>query len=1370
MSFEEWESTKKKPKHALVAVLVDGVVVMRPHVPSLIDVLINGCDTEVTHIDHGPGNTGVDGSTWDFEQKPTQLELELAEEIVVAAAIRRGDAPALDLPYKLHPVRGDPYRKNGVLYNTRFGNISYLTPDKTKDPLHAAACFHPRGVPVTDGETFLATTIPAGFELYIPTIPAVVLEYLDGRADTPKMYTGHGCAKAADADLTKFNLSTQGFVLPSVLNIVRTYLISHIGKSPAIFKPSTYPAKNSMAGINGNRFPTLEVQQHPDLDSLCAKARDEHWQTVTPVTLKKQYCSKPKTRTILGTNNFLALGIRAALSGLTQAFMKKGKNSPIFLGKNKFQPLSTEVCGTCLEADLASCDRSTPAIVRWFTTNLLFEMACEPEWIDSYVLNCCHDVLSSMCGCVTKRGGLSSGDPVTSISNTVYSLVIYTQHMVLSAFRNGHPIGGKFLNGTLRFEELLDIQPVMIYSDDVVFYGEKETFPNYCFFVEHLDLLLGFKTDRTKTVITHSPNFLGCRILANRFLVPQRDRVLAALAYHMKAKDLSDYYCSAAAILMDCCAAVEHDEEWFCDLVVGMAECARKDGFRFPGVAFYSHVWKKVSQVEKKKESCAYCGAAAHLVTACGLDICSYHAHGHGHCRTILPCGHSAGSGTCQDCSSPCFTLNTELDKVLKCAPHVPQKVEMMLVNNGISSLPPGRYQSRGKLLAVRRDVAGNVVDAQDGEYQVIRITQTCKGINMVAVQQNILRSVFMTGAPGTGKTTYLLSVVKDDDVVYTPTHRTMRDVVCSLGRCRFDVPKESLIEFPPPSRTGPTVRLIGAGYVPARVSYLDEAGYCNPIDVLKLLSHTPIHCVGDLNQLHPVGFDGPCFAFSMMPGSQLPEVHRYGSVITRAISKFYKQELVSRGPDTNIIYQKVYCPVGQVITPYHRDREGAAITIDSSQGCTFDVCTLYLPTPDSLTVQRALVGITRSRFALFIYDPHKQLEKFIDLPPHVGVSALTKLGDQVVTVVNGEVVSGVHLPASTTDPELMKLTFEGTASPLPQVAHNLGYFYSPDLSQFAVIPEAVCEHWPVVTARNVEKWPNRLVCSMTKIDKFSKPIYNAGYHVGPSVFLGIPGVLSYYLTEYKHGVAQPLPDSLFSTGRIATNVREYLDHHEKRVAEEHPHAFIGEVTGTTVGGSHHITSKYLPRTLVPGSVVKVGVSAPGKAAKALCTVTDVYLPDLESFLQIDTLSRDWKVLVDFSPVRLMVWKDATAYFHEGISPLEPLSRYVPVKENEGVYFDLPEFVTNVKVVQTPERVSVSPDKFLTDVVLSQTPPEQAPKEYKLLFAQAYRLPGIDLVFGKGYIYQKEGGDNLSYNLQVARKDLSIAHGLKKTGYMFPHG
>lgn len=232
-----------------------------------------------------------------------------------------------------------------------------------------------------------------------------------------------------------------------------------------------------MAGINGQRFPTKDVQSIPEIDEMCARAVKENWQTVTPCTLKKQYCSKLKTRTILGTNNFIALAHRSALSGVTQAFMKKAWKSPIALGKNKFKELHCTVAGRCLEADLASCDRSTPAIVRWFVANLLYELAGCEDHLPSYVLNCCHDLVATQDGAFTKRGGLSSGDPVTSVSNTVYSLVIYAQHMVLSALKMGHEVGLKFLEEQLRFEDLLEIQPLLVYSDDLVLYAENPLFP-----------------------------------------------------------------------------------------------------------------------------------------------------------------------------------------------------------------------------------------------------------------------------------------------------------------------------------------------------------------------------------------------------------------------------------------------------------------------------------------------------------------------------------------------------------------------------------------------------------------------------------------------------------------------------------------------------------------------------------------------------------------------------------------------------------------------------------------------------------------------------------------------------------------------------
>nr|QIM73778.1 polyprotein 1ab [Arteriviridae sp.] len=1371
MDFTEWEKSRRHKNHCLVANLTNGVVVMRPHVPSLIDVLISGEDAGYFNAVHGPGNTGIDGSVWDFESPAHPFELELTQQIIVACSVRRGDAPKLDLPYDLHPVRGDPYREHGVLKNSRFGDIPYKTPEDTKSPIHAAACYHPMGVPVTDQKTVIGTTLPHGFELYVPTVPYTVMDYLDSRPDVPKMLTQHGTEAAAQADLSKFNLSTQGFVLPGVLDIVYRYLHRHVGRCPRLFKASQFPAKDSMAGINGGRFTTKMVQSIPDIDDLTDQAKREVWQTVTPVTLKKQYCSKCKTRTILGTNNFMALGIRAALSGVTSGFMKKGKNSPIYLGKNKFHKLPNKVTGLCLEADLASCDRSTPAIVRWFATNILFDLAQEESWKKAYVVNCCHDVLSSSSGCVTKRGGLSSGDPVTSISNTIYSLIIYVQHMVLSFFEHGHPHGGKFLAGELTMEDCLQIQPVMIYSDDVVLYNEPSELPNYHNFVQHLDLLLGFKTDRSKTEITMTPSFLGCLIIAGEQLVPKRDRILAALGYYMKANNASEYYAAAAAILMDCCAAIEYDEEWYSELIVDMALCAKKDGFVFPGPSFFQYMWDKLKIEEGKKNGCAFCAAPVTNIAHCGLELCGYHVYSHSHCPVTLSCGHHLGSNNCASCSNQPMKCNSPLDDILACVPYEPPVARQMIVADGVTTSEPGRYLYRGKILSVRRDKVGNVVDLADGQYMVYLINATCKGINMVKVEQHILGSKFIVGPPGCGKTTFLISVAKDDDVIYTPTYKTMADLVNSFPSCRFTVPKNCNIPMPAPGVTGPTIKLIAAGYQPARTSYIDEAGFCNPLDLLKILSCTPVVCLGDLNQLPPVGFERGLYALDLMPSTQICEVYRYGPAILQHINHLYGSKLISKGPDTGITIMKSFQPYGCVITPFHRDRDEGIITIDSSQGLTFDVVTIYLPSPKSLTHARALVALTRARYHVFIYDPHKQMNKFFNLENHPGCTAVFHSGSKVLHVKDGIVAEGCPPGAITTHPELKKMAcLEGTASPLPQVAYNLGFYYSPDLIQFARIPESLCVHWPVVTGRNILAWPDRLVCSMRPLNSFSKPMGCAGYYVGPNIFLGIPGVISYYLTLFRNGEPQTLPDTLVSTGRTALNVREYLDDLEREFAKQNPHAFIGETKGTTVGGAHHITSKFLPPVLVPDSIIKAGVCDPGKAAKSLCTITDIYLPDFEPYLHPTTQSKDWKVLVDFKPTRLMVWRDGTCYFHEGVSPLESLCGFVTITKSEHVYFDIPVFRTNATAGRLPCRVSVSGSKFLTPVVLSRTPPSEAPEGYKLIIARKVRVGGLDNLSVDTFLYSKSDSSSREENIARAARDLKYATNLKGTGFMFPYG
>ncbi|ALI16778.1 ORF1ab polyprotein [Rat arterivirus 1] len=1337
------EAVRAKPHgHLVVAELQDdAVVLLRPSPPSLIDVLIAGQDTQPSLCaNHGPGNSGVDGSLWDFETPPTKEELELSKQIIQACDARRGDAPQLPLPYVLHPVRGDPVRVNGVLKNTRFGDLEYKTPMDTKDPVHAAACYTLNTTPVLDGKSVVATTIPAGFELYVPTIPSSVLDYLDKRPDCPLMLTEHGSAAAAAKDLAKYDLSTQGFVLPGVLRLVRNYLHGHVGKCPPIHRPSNYPAKNSQAGINGNRFPTRDIQGIPNIDELCAQAVREQWQTVTPCTLKKQYCSKKKTRTILGTNNFIALAHRAALSGVTQGFMKKGLNSPIALGKNKFKELSQDVCGRCLEADLASCDRSTPAIIRWFTANLLYELACSPEALNSYVLNCCHDVVSTQSGAVTKRGGLSSGDPITSISNTVYSLVIYAQHMILSFLKSGHSFGLLYLQGQLKFEDMLQVQPLLVYSDDLVLHSESTVMPNYHWWVEHLDLMLGFKTDPKKTCVTDSPSFLGCRILNKRQLVPNRDRILAALGYHMKATNVSEYYASAAAILMDACACIEYDPDWFEDLVVGIAQCAKKDGYSFPGPSFFMSMWEKLrSNYEGKKgRVCGICGAVAPYASACGLDLCTYHTHFHQHCPVTIWCGHPAGSKTCDQCLNPTAPGRSDLDKVLREVPYKPPRTVVMKVESGLTLLDPGRYQTRRGLLAVRRGVRGNEVDLPDGEYQCTPLLPTCKDIDMVAVHRNVMTSKFVIGPPGSGKTHWLLSQVQDGDVIYTPTHQTMLDIIRALGTCRFNVPAGTTLQFPAPARHGPWVRILAGGWCPGKKSYLDEAAYCNHLDVLRILSKTSLTCLGDFRQLTPVGFEKHCFVFDMMPHTQLTTIWRFGQNICSAIQCEYEKELLSNARHTRVVFVSRPVAYGQVLTPYHRDREDGAITIDSSQGATYDVVTVHLPTPGSLNRPRALVAITRARHALFIYDPHKQMEKFFPLKEQGTPCNIVVTRDDALVVLdrnnkectvaqalgNGDKFRATDMRAVDAL-RAVCADLEGSSSPLPKVARNLGFYFSPDLTQFAKLPEELAPHWPVVTCKNDPNWPDRLVASLRPIDKLSCACLGAGYMVGPSVFLGIPGTISYYLTMYIKGEPQPLPKTIFSTGRIEIDCREFLDDKEREVAAKMPHAFIGETVGTTVGGCHHITSKYLPRNLPQDSVAIVGVSAPGKAAKALCTLTDVYLPDLEQYLEPETQSKCWKVSVDFKPSRLMVWRGKTAYFqNEGkyftFHALAAYAQYIQVPSKAVVYADpcLGPIEVNRKTIGDSNwgaDLAITPYDYGAPVVLTCTDADDMPARFKLI-------------------------------------------------------
>nr|AIP91352.1 putative 1b protein [Southwest baboon virus 1] len=1347
------------PQPAVAHLADDTFLIMRRHPPSLIDVITKGLDAERQPVLHSPGDTGIDGYLWDFEAPHSKEAQMLTGEIVDACAARRGDAPG-SYPYNMSPVRGDPYREGSKLCNTRFGDIQTTTTADSDNPWLRVLAINPRGTKVVSNGKILGTTTPMGSEIYIPTLPEPVLEYLDSRPDCPTYRTQHGTEEAALKDLAKFDLSTQGFILPQVLHIVRNYLIKHIGYRPPIYSPHDVPSNDSHAGVNGLQFSTKMLQSLPDVDKLCETIIKEVWQSVTPVSLKKQYCSKAKTRTILGTSSLVSLALRATLSGVTKAFMKAGKGSPICLGKSKFEPLQLSVSGRCLETDLASCDRSTPALVRYFTTKLLFELACSPAAEPLYVANCCHDLLSSQTTCTTKRGGLSSGDPATSIANTVYSLILYTQHMVLSAFKIGHPIAMQFLRRELTLEALLQVQPIVVYSDDLVLLNEPDDFPSFRYWCDHLQLALGFKVDRSKTVITDAPGFLGCT-LRGSWLVPQRDRVLAALAYHMNAKDAHEYYVNAVAILSDASALSYFDRDWFDDLVVGLCNAATTSGFSFPGPAYFRDFFEMVSGYKPESKvapaQCAICMSTSCVTADCGMALCGHCAHRHIHPGCTVPspfCKHTVGSNSCHFCSIQPLKANDELSKLLADDEFQPKHQVEVEVLNGYTSAAPGRYMYHKKTLMLKKGPLGCPVDLPDGRYPFQFLPTGCAHIIGPKALHNAALSKLVVGPPGTGKTTTIKKLLTQDSVVYCPTHASMMAYSKSLPAAQFTVPAgQDPEEYGTPARYGPKLQLLSAGYIPGDVHYVDEACYANPFDLLRLLTKTPITAIGDPNQLCPVGFDKPCYVFNYMKKQQLTVVYRFGDNICKAIQSVYPDQLSAHSQhDTEIIYQQVFEPRGQVLTPFHRDRIDGAITIDSAQGLTFPVVTLYLPSKKSLTQPRALVAITRVQSRLYIYDPHCQLEEFFKLdpyraaePPHAQV-----VDDKVVVRLAGNVtVDAATVPGlvctarPSTDEQKTLLKSSGlvidslesgTLSPLPRVAYNLGYYYSPDIPKFLTLPPELAKHWPVVTNKNSPEWPNRLVVSPTRISPLSQPAMSAGYYVGSSLFIGTPGIPSYWLTQFLDGKAVPMEQSIFSTGRFELDIRGYLNEEERSFALKHPHAFIGDTKGTTVGGCHHITSKYLPKEIPVGSVVKVGVSKTGVAHKSCCTLTDVYLPDLEPYTNPPTASKVYKVNVDYRPSRLMVWKDSTMYFQEGADPLALVDavRNVRLSATATVRYssNLSPMQSNRKITAArtddPVELAVSSwDDLNCEYLVSTTDPFDIDSRYELVNATEYRKETI---------------------------------------------
>ncbi|QNI38735.1 TSHSV-HP4 [Trionyx sinensis hemorrhagic syndrome virus] len=208
---------------------------------------------------------------------------------------------------------------------------------------------------------------------------------------------------------------------------------------------------------------------------------------------------------------------------------------------------------------------------------------------------------------------------------------------------------------------------------------------------------------------------------------------------------------------------------------------------------------------------------------------------------------------------------------------------------------------------------------------------------------------------------------------------------------------------------------------------------------------------------------------------------------------------------------------------------------------------------------------------------------------------------------------------------------------PLPRVCKNLGYDFTDEYSdELITIDPKFRNVLPIVTTST----PTANCLHVSTQNLLGSLPYDGGYVVGPSTFISDETTL--YLREFVDGKLIPLPPSLFSTGRIATNSREPLEC-EKGI-ELPGHTIKGEVKGRSIGGCHHITSPFLPKEIPDSTVALVGISTTAGAIKKTCTVVDIKLNQWKAAIGEVKISKVIPIRIDFMNVRFMVWENVTAY------------------------------------------------------------------------------------------------------------------------------
>lgn len=260
---------------------------------------------------------------------------------------------------------------------------------------------------------------------------------------------------------------------------------------------------------------------------------------------------------------------------------------------------------------------------------------------------------------------------------------------------------------------------------------------------------------------------------------------------------------------------------------------------------------------------------------------------------------------------------------------------------------------------------------------------------------EHLRQAIYIQGPPGTGKTTQAVKLIRENlgkKILYTsPSNASVHEMVSKLNSVGIKPtwlrPRLSAYSYPEEMlATTSQVKVCTTGCVSesADVLLLDECSLLSPAEVCKVASAGKlVYLLGDHLQLSPVTnppmpWGRDYWLLNLVREHRvLSTSWRFGPEVVSLIKHIYPS-LLPAAHDTTVTCRPISdyksMPPGQTLVMYNHDllRFEDGMTVDASQGSTFDNVNLVvtLTSPFTTREARVNVAVTRARRKLNIYAP----------------------------------------------------------------------------------------------------------------------------------------------------------------------------------------------------------------------------------------------------------------------------------------------------------------------------------------------------------------------------------------------------------------